>query len=105
MPRRPETGNGRRSWFSVFHKFIDLRDNSLGAFYMEYIVEPDNKIGNAMPVKQAEDIFARHMVHRLIGLNTEYQKMNGGAGHVQVSSGMAKPPFSFSSSYIIQRDI
>jgi hypothetical protein len=43
---------------SVLYKFIDLRNNRLGAFYMEYIVKLDNETGNTMPVKQAEDFFA-----------------------------------------------
>jgi hypothetical protein len=90
---------------SMLYKFIDLSDNRLRALYMEYIVKPDNEIGNAIPVKQAEDFFALLMVEYFIGLDTEYQKMNRSAGHIHVSSGMAKSPFSFSSSYIIQRDI
>jgi hypothetical protein len=36
---------------SSLDKFIDLRDNRPGAFYMEHIVKPDNKIGNPIPVK------------------------------------------------------
>jgi hypothetical protein len=41
----------------MLYKFIDLRDNRLGAFYMEYIVKFDNETGNAIPVKQVEDFF------------------------------------------------
>jgi hypothetical protein len=41
----------------MFNKFINLRNNRLGAFYMEHIVKLDNEPGNSMPVKQAEDFF------------------------------------------------
>jgi hypothetical protein len=94
-----------RFMISMLHKFINLSDNGLGAFYMEYIVKPDNEIGNPISVKQAKNFFALHTVEYFIRLDTKYQKVNRSAGHVQVSSGMAKSPFSFSSSYIIQRDI
>jgi hypothetical protein len=43
---------------SMLNKFIYLRNNRLGAFYMKYIVKPDNESGNSMPVKQVEDFFA-----------------------------------------------
>jgi hypothetical protein len=43
---------------SMFNKFIDLRNNSLGTFYMEHIMKPDNETGNFMPVKQIENFSA-----------------------------------------------
>jgi hypothetical protein len=43
---------------SMFNKFIDLRNNSLGTFYMEHIMKPDNKAGNPTPVKQVKNFFA-----------------------------------------------
>jgi hypothetical protein len=57
---------------SMLYKFIDLSDNRLRAFYMEYIMKPDNEIGNPVPVKQAEGFFTRHVVQDLVCLNTDY---------------------------------
>jgi hypothetical protein len=42
---------------SMCNKFVDLRNNSLGAFYVEYIVKLDNKTGSSIPIKQIEDFF------------------------------------------------
>jgi hypothetical protein len=64
ITKAPYPNAGETLWVTIgftsstFDKFIDLRNNGLGAFYMEYIVKLDNEAGNSIPVKQAKDFFA-----------------------------------------------